>query len=118
MSEYSKSIRPWTGYRWHCDEIYLRIRGQQRWLFAVMDSFSRIILAYGISHTKMNFDRMHSGPQTRDPDGSSTLCGNCFHGNLFLHLFRGFEYAPVWIPDQFLNGDAWKDSLLVAGARH
>ena len=28
MSEYSKSIRPWTGYRWHCDEIYLKIRGQ------------------------------------------------------------------------------------------
>ena len=32
MSEYSKSIRPWTGYRWHCDEIYLKIRGQGRWL--------------------------------------------------------------------------------------
>ena len=32
MSEYSKSIRPWTGYRWHCDEIYLRIRGQKLWL--------------------------------------------------------------------------------------
>ena len=32
MSEYSKSIRPWTGYRWHCDEIYLKIRGQKLWL--------------------------------------------------------------------------------------
>ena len=38
---------------------------------------------------------MHSGPQIRDPDGSSTLCGNCFYGNLFLHLFRRFEYTPV-----------------------
>ena len=50
---------------------------------------------------------MHSGPQTHDPDGSSMLCGNCFHGNLFLHLFRGFEYIATlekicnsfWIPE-------------------
>ena len=31
---------------------------------------------------------MHSGLQTCDPDGSSTLCCDCFYGNLFLHLFR------------------------------
>ena len=40
----------------HCDEIYLKIRGQGRWLFAVMDSFSSTILAYEVSRTKMNFD--------------------------------------------------------------
>ena len=38
---------------------------------------------------------MHPCLQTRDPDGSSMLCGNCFHGNLFSHLFMGFEYIAT-----------------------
>ena len=37
MERYAKTLRPMAGFKWHCDETYLRMLGQARWLFAVMD---------------------------------------------------------------------------------
>ena len=56
MEGYVKTLRPLTGFKWHCDETHFRILGQARWLFAVMDGRSRFVLSYGISARKMGYD--------------------------------------------------------------
>ena len=52
---FSLAIRPFVGYRWHCDEVFFKILGASRWLFAVMDSRTRFILAWDVSDTKMAY---------------------------------------------------------------
>ena len=115
MSEYSKSIRPWTGYRWHCDEIYLKIRGQGRWLFAVMDSFSRTILAYEVSHTKMNFDpyqmfvaaRTQAGvsPWVLVTDGLQVFCAAATKAFWCRKGFRFTHVRDIHLQKKFNNNN-------------
>ena len=47
---------PRIGSRWSTDEKFKKIRGQDRWLFAVMDSATRFILSYHMSPIKQNYD--------------------------------------------------------------
>ena len=47
---------PRIGNRWSTDEKFKKIRGQDRWLFAVMDSATRFILSYHMSPIKQNYD--------------------------------------------------------------
>ena len=53
MEGYAGKIRPWTGYRWHCDEVYCRILGNGAYLFTVMDYSTRFVLSYMVSPVKM-----------------------------------------------------------------
>ena len=53
MEGYAEKIRPWTGYRWHCDEVYCRILGNGAYLFTVMDHSTRFVLSYMVSPVKM-----------------------------------------------------------------
>ena len=45
MEGYARGIGPRTGHKWHCDEIYFRIRGEASYLFTVMDGRSRFMLS-------------------------------------------------------------------------
>ena len=56
MESYARGIGPRTGHKWHCDEIYFRIRGKAGYLFTVMDGRSRFILSHSISDTKFGYD--------------------------------------------------------------
>ena len=59
MEGYARGIGPRTGHKWHCDEIYFRIRGEARYLFTVMDGRSRFILSNDISPTKFGYDPLN-----------------------------------------------------------
>ena len=56
MGRYAATLRVPAGFRWHADEVCIRILGRERYLFAVMCGASRFILSYGISPTKFGFD--------------------------------------------------------------
>ena len=56
MGRYSAALRVPAGFRWHADEVCIRIRGQARYLFAVMCGTSRFVLSYEISPAKLGFD--------------------------------------------------------------
>ena len=47
---------PRIGNRWSTDEKFKKIRGQDRWLFAVMDGAARLTLPYNMSPIKQNYD--------------------------------------------------------------
>ena len=52
MERHTLKFRPWTGYRWHCDELRFLIFGSEAFLFAVMDYSTRFVLSSTISPEK------------------------------------------------------------------
>ena len=57
VEEYAKTIKP-PGIQdtWGTDEKEQKIRGEKRWIVAVMDLSTRFILAWEISNTKKKYD--------------------------------------------------------------
>ena len=53
---YWNSLKIDAGYMWHIDEIEIMINGQKRYLLAVLDNSSRLVLAYMVSDTKKSAD--------------------------------------------------------------
>ena len=56
MEKFMDSIVPQVGERWRTDEIYLMIRGNRRYLFAMLDSETRYWLAKMVAEHKGNDD--------------------------------------------------------------
>ena len=57
VEAYAKTIKP-PGIQdtWGTDEMDLKIRGEKRWIVAVMDLTTRFILAWDISDTKEKYN--------------------------------------------------------------
>ena len=56
MEKFMDSITPQVGEKWRTDEIYLRIRGNLRYLFAMLDNDTRYWLAKMVAEHKGNDD--------------------------------------------------------------
>ena len=69
LNRFSKTLRPRLGHRWHCDEVFFRILGLERWLFTVMDGRTRFIMSWDISHTKTGYRPLRLFLAARDLAG-------------------------------------------------
>lgn len=67
---FAKSMRPRVGHRWHCDEIFFKILGFPRLLFAVMDGSTRFILSWDVSDTKDGYKPMRLFEAARAAGGA------------------------------------------------
>ena len=56
MDKYLEKITPQVGESWRTDEIYLKIKGDRKYLFAMLDSETRFWLAQMVSEHKGNDD--------------------------------------------------------------
>ena len=56
MAAYARECRPWVGYRWHCDEVWFRVRKGDAYLFAVMDYSTRFVLSSMVSPVKFGVE--------------------------------------------------------------
>lgn len=56
MQKYLDNITPQVGDTWRADEIFIKIRGNQKYLFAMMDDETRMIIAQEVADTKNNHD--------------------------------------------------------------
>jgi len=56
MDKYLEQITPQVGESWRTDEIYLKIKGDRKYLFAMLDSETRFWLAQMVSEHKGNDD--------------------------------------------------------------
>lgn len=52
MEKYMNTIRPAVGEVWHTDEVYMKIKGKRRYLFAILDSKTRFWIAKQIGAHK------------------------------------------------------------------
>jgi len=56
MSRYVEKLVPNVGDTWRADEIYIKFKGNMRYLFALMDDETRFWIAQEVANTKENAD--------------------------------------------------------------
>lgn len=56
MDKYLDKITPQVGDVWRADEIFIKIRGNRKYLFAMMDDETRFLIAQEVAETKNNHD--------------------------------------------------------------
>ena len=54
MDNYLKTITPQVGDKWHADEVWLKVKGDKKYLFAMMDNETRFWLAQEVADTKFS----------------------------------------------------------------
>jgi len=98
MDRYLEKITPQVGESWRTDELYLKIRGDRKYLFAMLDSETRFWLAQMVSEHKGNDDvspmfreakkKAKKVPATLISDGASNFhhaWKNQYKSKNFLH---------------------------------
>lgn len=93
MQNYVEKIVPKVGDTWRADEIYMKIKGDQKYLFAMMDDETRFLIAQEVAETKEKHDArllffrakrlMDKQPKTLITDGLpsySLACEQVFEG--------------------------------------
>jgi putative transposase len=56
MQNYTETIVPKVGDTWRADEIYLKVRGNMKYLFSMMDDETRFWIAQEVAETKEKHD--------------------------------------------------------------
>jgi len=66
MNQYIEKIHPQVSDTWRADEIYMKIKGNLKYLFALMDDETRYWIAQEVAGTKQNHDAanlFHAGKE-------------------------------------------------------
>jgi transposase-like protein len=66
MEKYIEKLQPQLGDTWRADELYVRIRGDMKYLFALMDDETRYWIAQEVAGTKYSHDAaglLHAGQE-------------------------------------------------------
>jgi putative transposase len=87
MENYLEKIKPNVSDTWRADEIYMKIRGNMKYLFAMMDDETRFWIAQEVAQTKTKHDAralffrakrlMGKKPKTLITDGLPTYSVAC-----------------------------------------
>jgi len=56
MDNYLQTITPQVGNKWHADEVWLKINGDKKYLFAMMDNDTRFWIAQEVADSKFKHD--------------------------------------------------------------
>jgi transposase-like protein len=56
MKQYVETITPNVGNTWRADEIYIKVHGDMKYLFAMMDDETRFFIAQEVAETKEKHD--------------------------------------------------------------
>lgn len=56
MDSYLQTITLQVGDKWHADEVWLKIKGDKKYLFAMMDSETRFWIAQEVADSKFKHD--------------------------------------------------------------
>lgn len=52
MDNYLSTITPQVGEKWHADEVWLKVKGDRKYLFAMMDNETRFWIAQEVADSK------------------------------------------------------------------
>lgn len=59
MEKYLDQIKPQVSDVWRADELYLKIKGNMKYLFAMMDDQTRFLIAQEVAEAKYTHDARH-----------------------------------------------------------
>jgi putative transposase len=87
MERYLENMKPNVSDTWRADELYLKVKGDMKYLFAMMDDETRFWIAQEVAETKMKHDArklfirarslMGKKPKTLITDGLQTYSSAC-----------------------------------------
>jgi len=69
MEKYLEQIKPQVSDTWRADELYLKVKGNMKYLFAMMDDETRFWIAQEVADTKHNYDARRLFSKARDTIG-------------------------------------------------
>jgi len=69
MEKYLDQIKPQVSDTWRADELYLKVKGNMKYLFAMMDDETRFWIAQEVADTKHNYDARRLFRKARDTMG-------------------------------------------------
>jgi putative transposase len=69
MEKYLKQIKPQVSDTWRADELYLKVKGNMKYLFAMMDDETRFWIAQEVADSKHNYDARRLLQKARDAIG-------------------------------------------------
>ena len=101
MEKYAETLTPNVSDTWRADEIYIKVKGAMKYLFAMMDDETRFLIAQEVAETKMKHDArvlfhrakrlMGKQPKTLITDGLasySVACDQVFDGTKHIRQIR------------------------------
>ena len=56
MRDYAEKLTPNVSDTWRADEIYIKVHGDMKYLFAMMDDETRFLIAQEVAETKEKHD--------------------------------------------------------------
>jgi putative transposase len=69
MEKYLEQIKPQVSDTWRADELYLKVKGNMKYLFAMMDDETRFWIAQEVADTKHSYDARRLFSKARDTIG-------------------------------------------------
>lgn len=69
MAEHMDQLVPQVGEKWRTDEVYMNMRGNRRYLFAMLDNDTRYWLAKMVAEHKGTSDAKRLFEEARDIGG-------------------------------------------------
>jgi len=116
MEEYLVKIKPQIGQVWRADELFLKVKGNMKYLYAVMDDETRFWIAQEVSSTKFTADvrplfakaRSRTGkvPTFLITDGAQNF-HDAFNKELHMNRFDG----PKHIQDIRFNSEVHNNKM-------
>ena len=101
MRDYSEKVVPNVSDTWRADEIYVKVKGDMKYLFAIMDDETRYLIAQEVAETKEKHDArmlfmrakrlMAKQPKTLITDGLPSYakaCEQAFDGTKHIRQIR------------------------------
>lgn len=73
MEQYLEKITPNVSDTWRTDEIYLKIKGDTKYLYAIMDDETRFMIAQQVADTKFTYDVRPLFQEARETAGKKPL---------------------------------------------
>ena len=94
MERYVSQITPDVGETWRADEVYVKFRGQMKYLFAMMDDDTRFWISQQVADTKYTADVRPLFAQAKERTGKTPLTLITDGGQHFVPAFRKEFHTP------------------------
>lgn len=115
MDKYLDEITPQVGDHWRADEIYVKIRGNRKYLFGMMDDETRFRLAQEVAHWKENTDtsnlfRMAKETAEKVPKKLTTDGLKSYH-TAFVQEFQSVDKSAVHVQEIQIDGEVHNNKM-------
>lgn len=93
MERYVEQITPNVGEAWRADELYFKVKGDMKYLFALMDEDTRFWVAQQVADTKYTADVRPLFAEAKERTGKVPLTLTTDGGKHFVPAFKKEYYA-------------------------